>query len=142
MQVDAYNQVKGQTGAQAPNRDAYQDLDLDSFVKLLVAELQNQDPMAPMENTEILQQVSQIRSIESSTRLTETLESVLLGQNVATAANLIGKSIKGLDEQSNPVTGTVDRISVADGAVRLHIGDKTVQLKNVSEIQPASASSG
>ena len=57
-----------------------------------MAELQNQDPMEPMKNSELLQQVSQIRAIQSNDRLTDTLESVSLGQNLATAGNLLDRA--------------------------------------------------
>ncbi len=139
MQSASLNAIQGQQGSQAPNHDAFQNLNLDTFLKLLITELQSQDPMKPMENSEILQQVSQIRAIESNTRLTSTLESVALGQNMATASNLLGRTISGLDDQSNRVQGKVDRVSVADGAARLHVGDQTVPLKNVAEILPEGA---
>jgi flagellar basal-body rod modification protein FlgD len=141
MQTASLNAVQGQQGAQSPNYDAFQNLNLDTFIKLLVTELQNQDPMNPMDNAQILQQVSQIRAIESNTRLTSTLEAVLLGQNVSTASSLLGRTISGLDDSSSPVTGKVDKVSVAEGKATLHIGDKTVSLQNVGEILPDGAKS-
>ncbi len=134
MQSASVNPIQGQQGPQAANHDAFEDLNLDTFLKLLITELQSQDPMKPMENSEILQQVSQIRAIESNTRLTSTLEAVVLGQNMATATSLLGRTIGGLDEQSNPIEGRVDRVSVADGVAKLHVGDRTVPLKSVAEI--------
>lgn len=128
--------IQGQVGAQAPNHDAFQELDLNEFVKMLVAEMQNQDPMNPMENQEILNQISQIRSIESTTRLTSTLDSVLLGQNVATASSLIGKTIEGLTDSEKKINGTVDRVSIKDGVPTLHVGNDSVSLDNVSQITP------
>jgi len=141
MQSASLNAIQGQQGPQAANHDAFEDLNLDTFIKLLVTELQSQDPMKPMENSEILQQVSQIRAIESNTRLTSTLEAVVLGQNMATASSLLGRTIGGLDDQSNPVQGKVDRVSVADGVARLHVGERTVSLKNVAEILPEGTTS-
>jgi len=141
MQAASLNAVQGQQGAQAPNYDAFQDLNLDTFIKLLVAELQNQDPMSPMDNAQILQQVSQIRAIESSTRLTTTLEAVLLGQNMSTASSLLGRTISGLDDASNKVTGKVDRVSVTEGEAKLHVGNSTISLKNIGEILPEGAKS-
>ena len=139
MQSASLNAIQGQQGPQAPNHDAFQELNLDTFIKLLVTELQSQDPMKPMDNSEIVQQVSQIRAIESNTRLTSTLEAVVLGQNMATASSLLGRTIGGLDDQSNRVQGKVDRVSVADGVARLHVGERTVPLKNVAEILPEGA---
>jgi len=128
-----------QTQQPSANHNAWNQVKLDDFVSLLVTELQNQDPLEPMKNQEILQQISQIREIESNQRLTETLESVLLGQSVATASNLLERTIVGLSDDSQTVTGPVDRVSIEDGTVRLHLGEQTVALKNVAQILPDGA---
>lgn len=127
----------GQQGQQVPpGQDAWSKVELDDFVSLLVTELQNQDPLEPMKNEAILQQISQIREIESNQRLTETLESVLLGQSVVTAGNLLERNIVGLSDDSETVTGRVDRVSIEDGIPKLHVGQHTIDLKNVAEILP------
>lgn len=118
--------------------DAYNELDLELFIKLLITELQSQDPLNPMDNQEILQQVSQIREIESNSKLTETLQSVLLGQNVVTASNLIGRMISGLTDDAERVTGRVGRVSIEDGVAKVHIGEHVLDLKNVAEILPGT----
>lgn len=138
MASTAVNGVLGQSGAQASGRSAFEKLDLQTFTKLLVTELTNQDPLSPMDNAQIMEQLSQIRSIEASTQLTTTLEAVLLGQNVATASGLLGRTITGLAEGSKQITGVVDRVSVAEGVARLHVGEDTVELKNVSGILPGA----
>lgn len=125
------------------NNSLLNDVNLDDFLKLLIAELQNQDPMSPMDNNQILQQVSQIREIESNSRLTETLESVQLGQAMATASSLIGQYITALTADGEKVNGQVDRVSVVDGQPKLMVGDYEVDLDNIGEIlsaPPASAS--
>jgi flagellar basal-body rod modification protein FlgD len=124
--------AKGQQSSSGA--DAFAQVDLNDFIKLLVTELQHQDPLDPMDNQEILQQISQIREIESNQRLTDTLESVLLGQNVVTASNLIGRSIVALSDKGERVTGEIDRVSIEEGVARLHVGEHTVRLKNVAEI--------
>jgi flagellar basal-body rod modification protein FlgD len=130
------NVIQGQKGPQATGSDAFKDLNLDTFIQLLVSELQNQDPMNPMDNAQILNQVSQIRAIESNTRLTDTLGSVLRGQNVATASSLLGKKISGLTDKGDKVQGVVDRVTVADDTTTVHVGTSEVSLKNIGEILP------
>ena len=116
------------------------DLDVDKFLGLMIAELQNQDPLNPMDNSELVQQISQIRTISATNQLSDTLSSVLLGQNTSTASSLIGKHITALTDDSENVEGVVTRASVtvneSDGsrAIRVHIGDKSVSLENVREI--------
>ena len=111
-----------------------QDLDLNKFIDLMIAELQNQDPLNPLDNNEMLQQITQIREIGATGRLTETLESVLLGQNLTSATSMIGKTVKAMSDDAMEVSGLVDRVTVTDGEPRLHIGDKAIGLKNVKEV--------
>ncbi|MBN1909980.1 MAG: hypothetical protein JW818_09595 [Pirellulales bacterium] len=151
--------MTGTQGAQATERDAINDVDLDAFLSLMIAELQNQDPMNPMDNTQMLQQISQIREIGSNDRLSETLDAVLLGQSMSTAANLIGQTVVGLSNANQNVSGRVERISIEDGVPSVHIvqtieehydpdtGDlvpastsqHTLTLKNISQVLPDDA---
>jgi hypothetical protein len=63
---------------------------------------------------------------------------VLLGQNVVTASNLIGRTVVALSAEGDRVTGEVDRVSIEEGVARLHVGEHTVPLKNVAEIVGSS----
>lgn len=91
------------------------DLDLDVFLELMLTELQQQDPLDPMDNQEMLNTISQIREIGANDHLSETLEAVLLGQNVATAANLIGTEVEALTDGGQTVVGAVQQIAITDG---------------------------
>ncbi len=122
------------TSQQKSSADAINDIDLSTFLTLMITELQNQDPLNPLDNAEILQQISQIREIGATSRLTETLDAVLLGQNLTSASSMIGKTVEALSDDAKNVRGVVDKVTVTDGEPRLHIGDKAVRLKNVKEI--------
>ncbi len=115
-----------------------QNLDMDHFLKLMIAELQNQDPLNPLENHQLLEQIGQIREVGATDSLTKTLDAVLLGQNVSSASNLIGKEVRALNDKGSNVEGTVERVTIIDGAPTLHIGQEQVKLSNVSEIRAAS----
>jgi flagellar basal-body rod modification protein FlgD len=101
--------------------NAIKDLDVDSFLKLMIAELQNQDPLNPMENDQMLAQIGQMREIAASDKLSETLDSVLLGQNIASATNLIGAEIDAISTDNQKVTGQVKSIAISDGIPALHL---------------------
>ena len=97
------------------------DLDLDVFLKLLINEMQNQDPLNPMDNSEMLNQINQIREIGSTDKLTSTLDSVLLGQNITSSTNLIGKDVKAISDDNQQVSGTVTRVTIEDGIPKLQL---------------------
>ena len=120
--------------------DRLQSLGVQDFTKMLVAELKNQDPSQPMSNSDLLNQVSQIRAIESNDQLSSTLKSVLLGQNLASAGNLIGRTIKGLDTTGTRVNGPVSSVSISGNAATLSVGNSKVELSNVTDILPTVTS--
>ncbi len=116
-----------------PN-NALTSLNLDQFLKLMVTQLQNQDPLNPTDNNQILQQISSMQQINSSSKLNSTLDSVLLGQNISSASTLVGKTIKGIDDQGNAVNGVVDKVTITNNIPYLHVGNNQVRLSNVGEI--------
>ena len=129
-----------QQNSQSSTTDPFQSLSTSSFVQLLVTELQNQDPTQPMDNSQILQEIGAIRSVDATTQLTSTLNSVLMGQNVATAGSLIGWNINGVDNSGNSVNGTVNSVSLSNGVATLNVGTQAVSLSNVTQIQAPTGS--
>lgn len=113
-------------------KNSLNELNIDNFLELMIAELQNQDPLNPMENSELLQQISQIREVGATDKLTQTLESVLLGQNVSSATSLIGQEVRALTENGTNVTGIVDRVNIVDGVPKLNLASE------LSAINPSS----
>jgi flagellar basal-body rod modification protein FlgD len=112
------------------------------FLKMLITQLQNQDPVNPTSSDQILQQISQIDNIEATTSLTSSLNSVATDQSFQTASGLIGKQVQGVDSSGNPVAGAVDSVSFANGAAILNIGSQTMQLSGISSISDPSSNSG
>jgi len=134
MSTGSVGSVGAQSEQSTTGYDALRNVDMEDFLKLMITQLQNQDPMDPMGNQEMLEQIGQIRAIESNDRLTETLEAVQLGQSMATASSLIGRTIEALTDDGSRVSGEVDRVSIEDGTAKLHVGDDVVSLTNVAAI--------
>lgn len=129
--------VSGSSGSKqkTPLPDAFQKLDVEQFLKLLITELQNQDPLSPADNQQLLQQIGEIKNIAASNKLTETLEAVQLNDSVSSAAGLIGKHVSGLDDAGDRVDGKVDKVSISDGQPRVLVGSKSVRMANISEVR-------
>lgn len=131
-------EVAGQNGGGA---GGFNDLGFNDFLKLMISELQNQDPLEPMSNSEMVQQIGLIRDIGATDQLTRVLTNLSGSQELVTASNLIGRTVQGLADDSSEVTGTVDRVTVdtesENGArsVKVHVGGKTMNVKNIREIQ-------
>jgi flagellar basal-body rod modification protein FlgD len=117
------------------------DLDINQFLQLMIAELTNQDPLNPMDNTQLVQQIGELRSIAASDQLTGTLQSMQTQQSLTTASSLIGKTVTALTTENDTITGKVDSVSVEvdpkDNSKRTYlvkIGDQAIDLKNVREV--------
>lgn len=79
--------------SQVPTNKA---MDKDMFMKILIAQLSNQDPTAPMEDKDFIAQMAQFSSLEQMQAIGKTMDTMVLNQH-ATAllsySNLIGKKV-------------------------------------------------
>ena len=115
--------------------DRMNELTMSDFIKMMVAELENQDPMNPMNNTEMLQQISQIRSITSNDQLTNSIGSLTLGQALSTASGLIGKTVTGVNSIGEEVEGKVDKVTIESGEAVIHVGYSNIKVGSISSIK-------
>lgn len=123
------------------SQNALQHITPDDFMKMLITQLQNQDPMNPTSSDQILQQISEIDNIQATTTLSTSLNAVAADQGFQTASALIGKTVQGVDSSGNPVSGTVDSASFSNGAASLMVGSQTMPLSGISSVSdPNSAS--
>lgn len=121
------------------------DLDVNQFLQLMIAELTNQDPLNPMDNTQLVQQIGSIREISATDKLSSSLDLVQSGQSLTTASSLIGKNIKALTDDNQNIEGVVERVSIEvdkdnndKRTYRVHVDGKDIDLRNVREVLPAA----
>ncbi len=98
--------------AQANNASSATSVDYDAFLKLLVAEMQNQDPTKPMESTEYVAQLASFSNVEQSIQMNEKLDNILSSSFIASAGSLIGRTITSVD---GSVTGEITQVKVSNG---------------------------
>ncbi len=76
------------------------------FFKLIIADLLNQDPLNPMDNQKLLEQISLIRDIEMRNETSTSLRSLIDQQRFGSAATLLGQYVEG-NESAGFATGVV-----------------------------------
>lgn len=78
----------------------------EDFMKVLIKQLQFQDPLKPMDNQQMVQQMATIRELETNTQLSTKLSQLTDQQRFAGATSLMGKHVKGTvqDEDENEYT--------------------------------------
>ncbi len=106
----------GQTSAQDQS---------DRFLKLLVAQLNNQDPMNPMDNAQMTSQMAQINTVSGITQLNETMKSMstqFTAMQVLQGASMVGREVlttgnkltisNGVGKGSVDLAGAADNVTV------------------------------
>lgn len=142
--ISAASQSGSSSSSSGQVGEGLKDVDVDQFLELLIAEMQNQDPMNPMDNAQMIEQIGQIRSISATSALTDTLSALSSNQQLVTASGLIGREVTGLSDVGE-VTGLVDRVTVEvdendqnSRTVKVHVGERTMDIDNIRQINQLS----
>ncbi|HEY6416892.1 MAG TPA: flagellar hook capping FlgD N-terminal domain-containing protein, partial [Acidimicrobiales bacterium] len=93
----------------------------DQFLKLFVAQLQHQDPMNPMNDSEFMGQMASFSTLEQVTNLAAANERVAAGLTSSNAIGLIGRTVSYVDENDEIQTGTVEKVTTAGGVPSLTV---------------------
>jgi flagellar basal-body rod modification protein FlgD len=105
------------------------------FLKLLVTQLQNQDPLNPVSNTDFLAQLAQFSQLEAVTQLNTQFTDLLRLQDLTQGASLVGRDVIYQDLNSGQNThGTVQAISVQNGQLAFLINGTTVSFDQIRGI--------
>jgi len=129
-------------GSPLAGSSSTQGLDKDAFMRLLVTQLQNQDPLEPTQNQDFIAQLATFSSLEQLEELnSNTIAGIALSQSNALLSQLtqssalIGKSVSWTDPQTGASsTGVVDAVRIINGLAVLQVGDLEVPLAAVTEV--------
>lgn len=121
------------------NKTSSTDLGKDAFLSLLMAQLQYQDPLEPMDNTQFVSQMAQFSSLEQMQNLNTTFSN-------SQAYSLIGKGVYANVYDSNTGTytetsGVVKSVTVVNGVPHLVVDDKIIKYSDVQQVYEVNSSS-
>jgi flagellar basal-body rod modification protein FlgD len=111
------------------------------FMTMLLAELKNQDPTQPVSNAELLQQLSQMQSLQSNVELNSTLTSFSSNQQFASGASFLGKFVTGTDNNKKPVSGIADGVFMQNGTLTIGVGSSSIPIGNLTGVALSSSTS-
>lgn len=110
------------------------------FLKLMLAELTNQDPLKPTDNEALLRQISSIRDIEQSTTMTDSIRQLTGQQQIGASSSLIGQYVTGLPGEDGSVTsGLVVGVRFSGGKPMLLLSNGAeIPMEQVAAVEPAA----
>jgi flagellar basal-body rod modification protein FlgD len=116
-------------------------MDTNTFLKLLVAQLQYQDPSNPTDTSQFMSQTAQFTAVEKTTQLNDLTQKVLDAQLTQTGTSLVGKTVTFTDASGTAQSGLVTGCTLGSTTPNLTINGLTVQLSAVTSVVAASTSS-
>lgn len=116
------------------------EVDYQSFLKLLVAQMKNQDPTQPMDSTQYVAQLAQFSNVEQSIQVNKKLSELLQVSAISQANSILGRTVTSAD---GSVTGVVQQVKLAtNGVIAVLEGGKEVAMQNGVVVKETPQSSG
>ena len=119
----------------------FESLQSEDFLRLFLTELQNQDPTEPTSNEQILNQISQMRDLEASVGLEDTLKDVVealagfaAGSDLTSAAGLIGRTVTGTDGNDIEITGVVESARLREGVPYVTVNGAELPVSDLTSV--------
>jgi flagellar basal-body rod modification protein FlgD len=106
-------------GALAPS------LGKDDFLKLLVGQLKNQDPLSPTSDTDFIGQMAQFSQLEQTTNMATANSELIAQQTGARAVSLLGRNVTYPDAAGASITGVVEKVEWSAGKPMLTVAGIT-----------------
>lgn len=122
------NQTQFQQGQQNLGKS---NVGKDGFMQLMMAQLRNQNPMEPVDNSQMLAQQAQFSQLEQLQTLNDNLSKA---SGLSSASTLVGKKVEYKDSAGQSHTGLVDSVLISGNSIGLQIGNATVTTEQITKI--------
>ncbi len=107
----------------------------DEFLRLFVAQLQNQSPMDPLKGHEFIAQLAQFSSVEQLTNLNTSFADNLKFQQLSGGSEFIGKKATYVDlAGGGPAEGVIQGAITRDGSISVVIQNREIPISDITGI--------
>jgi flagellar basal-body rod modification protein FlgD len=120
-----------------PERMPIKALDQQDFLRLLVTQITQQDPLNPKTDTEFIGQMAQFSSLEQARAMQADLSNLRTEQQLARAQALVGQTVEIRTAEGSVVHGPVTGFQIEKGQPKLLVGGEAYDLSEVISASPA-----
>ena len=114
--------IGGESSVQQSSAAVQTSLGQEEFLKILLAQLQYQDPLKPLDNQQFLAQLAQFSALAQTSQLNDRVDTLLTIQAATQSIGLIGKTVEVSSSTGDvPTVGTVTSLSFSDGQPNLNV---------------------
>ena len=147
MATSGIQAVSPGASSYTPTTRNTKDFRSEDFFKLLITQLQHQDPLKPNDSNQLVQEVANIRQMDVSANLDKTLSSFAQQQRIGGATGMIGRYVTGSVGSGGRSVGVqgivvgVQFTATGEAVLQLHTGD-LLPLKNVTSVTVVDPTTG
>lgn len=135
--------VSGSTNtivAPSTTASAQSTLSTQDFLQLLATQMQNQDPLQPMDNSAYLAQMAQFTSLQQMNTLSSTVSVMSSSQQQLAAVSYLGRNVTMDNGNSGTAVGTVTAVDTSGSTPQLQVNGTYYPLTSLLSVAPASPS--
>ena len=112
-----------------------QGLDKDMFLKLMITQLQNQDPTKPMDSTAFASQLAQFSSLEQMATMNQNMAGLVAFSAANEAIAMIGKTVGYKDPLTGQISaGQVTQVKLVGGTPTLLVNGASVEIGSITNV--------
>ena len=108
----------------------------DDFLKLLVTQLQHQDPMNPMDDKDFMGQMAQFSTLEQITNVGSQIQNLASSSDMSRGVALLGHGVTYTTDDDTTASGTAKALQVKDGQVFVSVDGTLVDPSTITEVTP------
>ena len=116
--------------------------EMDDFMQMMVAQLQNQDMHSSMDSSEYVNQMAQYSMIQAITDMTASMSDMMTMSTTNYGVSLIGKevtmAINGSDSEIESLSGVVEGVNFYKGETQVMVDGKSYSLTQIMSVNQAS----
>jgi flagellar basal-body rod modification protein FlgD len=107
----------------------------DDFLKLLVTQLQHQDPMNPVDDKDFMGQMAQFTSVEQLTNMATSIDRMSTASQTAQSVSLLGKTVTWKKDDGTAGEGVASSVSFTDGVISIAVGDAQIAPNEIETVR-------
>ena len=146
MQVGSANNAAFGTPDPSTQKVSTPSLGQKDFMTLMIAQMRNQNPMEPQDNTQFIAQLATFQTLTAMEEMTVALKALAQVSELASASSLVGRTVSasvpqsadpetGMPRPNEEVSGTVDRVTFGAEGATVHVGNRAIPADLVSEVR-------
>lgn len=87
-------------------------IDYNAFLRLLIAQMKNQDPTKPMDSAQFMAQLASFSNVEQGIKMNQKLDTLMTSMALSQVDDVVGRTIVSADES---IVGTVAAVRIVSG---------------------------